>query len=188
MARSPGSSASPPLLAGRGGGGLGWSGAAVVCFPSWPAVVAGGRAAHGRIVFGFSELVWFSGCWTSLPAFSGSMVEPGFGAAWAVAAAFVDFWISSPTAWGSLFLFHAAGLYGCRAPAPLLQHCAGSTRRTAPSGSVPRWWCDGRGAATPSAARWTPEGPDRVFRSILGSFLHLCGCGLYFSSFRGAFL
>jgi hypothetical protein len=43
MARSPGSSASPPLLAGRGGGGLGWSGAAVVCFPSWSAVVAGGE-------------------------------------------------------------------------------------------------------------------------------------------------
>jgi hypothetical protein len=67
---------------------------------------------------------------------------------------------------GRLALFLLSGLDGCRAPAPQLQCCIGFY-----SLRCPKWLFPGGGVAaicaeSPSAARWTPEGPDRVLRFL----------------------
>jgi hypothetical protein len=143
----PGSSAALSLLADRGGGGEGWCGVTVVCFSFLASRGGGGgegRSKHGSTVFGSSGPVLFIGLLCLLsPASSGSMAEPGSGAARADTEVFFVFWSSSPVAWGGLFLLPPTGPYGCRAHVLLLRRCAGfylSRRPKWPSSPAVVWW------------------------------------------------
>jgi hypothetical protein len=95
----------------------------------------------------------------------------------------VFFRSSSPAAWGGLLRPPPAGLNGCRTPAPMLRCYLGSYSRC-----YPKWLFPGGDTAavvrrSPSAARWTPEGPDHVSALLSGSFLYFYWAVLYFPSF-----
>jgi hypothetical protein len=94
------------------------------------------------------------------------------------------FWEQTTSSLGALLRWHGAAcsvpptrLDGCRAPAPLLHYGIGFY-----SLRCPKWLFPDGGAATvcaesPSAVRWTPEGPDRVLRFLQGPFYTFTGLG-----------
>jgi hypothetical protein len=83
---------------------------------------------------------------------------------------------SSPAAWGGLLRSPPSGLYGCRAPALQLQSCTGFYCAALPQVAlIPGGGVAAVCAASPSATRWTPEGPDRVLRFLRGPFCTFAG-------------
>jgi hypothetical protein len=85
---------------------------------------------------------------------------------------------SSPAAWGGLLRSPRPDRMGVGHPLRCFTASSAPTRSVTPSGRFPGGDSAAVVCRSPSAARWTPEGPDHASALFLGFFLYFCGAVL----------